>query len=295
MNLLGTRPAVSDARLRQLVLDLAASPQTWLHLVRYDPARRWYRRLPWAGDQEVWLLSWLPGQYTGFHDHGRSAGAFTVVEGCLRERAAPRGRPDPAGAALLRGSARSFRPVVHPRCDERHGPASRQHSRLFAAAHHDAPVRCQRGPAGPCRGRDGRAVVRGVGRPIGTLVDLARQRLRRLGPAEAFEAVRGGALLVDIRPQTQRAAEGLVPGALHVERNVLEWRFDPASEARLPQATGYDQHVIVMCSQGYASNLAAASLHDIGLVNATDLAGGFLAWARAGLPCQPETAPPAAG
>ncbi len=86
-----------------------------------------------------------------------------------------------------------------------------------------------------------------------------------------------------------------MPGALHVERNVLEWRLDPGSEARLPQATGYDQHVIIMCSQGYASSLAAASLQDIGLVNATDLAGGFLAWARAGLPCQPGTAPHAAG
>jgi rhodanese-related sulfurtransferase len=80
-----------------------------------------------------------------------------------------------------------------------------------------------------------------------------------------------------------------------VERNVLEWRLDPGGEARLPQATGYDRHVIVMCSQGYASSLAAASLQDIGLVNATDLAGGFLAWARAGLPSQPGTAPHAAG
>ena len=129
------------------------------------------------------------------------------------------------------------------------------------------------------------------GPPVSALVDLARQRLRRLGPAEAFDAVRGGALLVDIRPQAQRAVEGLVPGALHVERNVLEWRFDPASVARLPQATGYDQHVIIMCSQGYASSLAAASLQDIGLANATDLAGGFLAWAAAGLPCLPAALP----
>ena len=130
---------------------------------------------------------------------------------------------------------------------------------------------------------------------IGDVLDAARRRLHRLGPAEAFEAVRGGALLVDIRPQSQRAAEGVVPGALHVERNVLEWRLDPASDARLPQATGYDRQVIVMCSQGYASSLAAASLQDIGLVNATDLAGGFLAWAGAGLPCRPGTVPPAAG
>jgi len=134
-------------------------------------------------------------------------------------------------------------------------------------------------------------VVEAPGRPVSDIVDLARQRLRRLGPAEAFEAVRAGALLVDIRPQAQRAAEGLVPGALHVERNVLEWRFDPASDARLPQATGYGQQVIIMCSQGYASSLAAASLQDLGLVNATDLAGGFMAWAAAGLPCLPAALP----
>ena len=139
------------------------------------------------------------------------------------------------------------------------------------------------------------AVGRAPGYSIGELLGDARRRLRRLGPAEAFEAISGGALLVDIRPQAQRAAEGLVPGALHVERNVLEWRFDPGSEARLPQASGYGQHVIVMCSQGYASSLAAASLQDIGLVNATDLAGGFLAWARAGLPCQPAAVPLGAG
>jgi rhodanese-related sulfurtransferase len=127
-------------------------------------------------------------------------------------------------------------------------------------------------------------------RSIDAILAAARRRLHRLGPAEASEAIRGGALLVDIRPQHQRAAEGVVPGALHVERNVLEWRFDPGSESRLPQATGYDQLVIIMCSRGYASSLAAACLQDIGLVNATDLAGGFVAWAAAGLPHQPGTA-----
>lgn len=128
-----------------------------------------------------------------------------------------------------------------------------------------------------------------VGRvPACTVEDLlaaARQRLHRLGPAEAYQAWRqDGALLVDIRPQAQQAAEGTVPGALSVERNVLEWRFDPRSDARLPAATSYGQIVIIMCSQGYASSLAAASLQDIGLRHATDLAGGFLAWAQAGLP-----------
>jgi rhodanese-related sulfurtransferase len=127
--------------------------------------------------------------------------------------------------------------------------------------------------------------------PIDAILAAARRRLHRLGPAEASEAIRGGALLVDIRPLDQRAAEGAVPGALHVERNVLEWRFDPGSESRLPQATGYDQRVIIMCSRGYASSLAAACLQDIGLFNATDLAGGFVAWAAAGLPYRPGTAP----
>jgi predicted metal-dependent enzyme (double-stranded beta helix superfamily) len=129
MNLLGTRPAVSDVRLRQLVLDLAASPQRWLHLVEYDPAHRWYQRLLREEDREVWLLSWLPGQRTGFHDHGRSAGAFTVVQGCLRERTAPGGRPEAAGAMLLPGSVRSFGPrYVHDVGNESAAPAVSVHA-----------------------------------------------------------------------------------------------------------------------------------------------------------------------
>ena len=127
-------------------------------------------------------------------------------------------------------------------------------------------------------------VVTGHGRSIDEILSDARQRLRRLDPAQAQAAMCDGALLVDIRPQAQRQAEGSVPGALTVERNVLEWRFDPRSDARLPQAAGYDLRLIVMCSRGYTSSLAAASLQDLGLRQATDLAGGFAAWARAGLP-----------
>jgi rhodanese-related sulfurtransferase len=122
------------------------------------------------------------------------------------------------------------------------------------------------------------------GRSIDEILAMARHRLHRLDPAQACVAMRDGALLVDIRPQQQRAAEGRVPGALHIERNVLEWRLDPRSDARLPEAAGYDTHLIIMCSRGYASSLAAASLQDLGLRHATDLAGGFVAWAAAGLP-----------
>ena len=123
-------------------------------------------------------------------------------------------------------------------------------------------------------------------RPISQVLEQARSRLDRLGPAQAWAAMQAGALLVDIRPQAQRAAEGQVPGALVIERNVLEWRLDPASDARLPVAGSYDLQVIVMCSAGYTSSLAAASLQDLGLSAATDLDGGFQAWARAGLPVE---------
>ncbi|MBV9011171.1 MAG: sulfurtransferase [Pseudonocardiales bacterium] len=111
----------------------------------------------------------------------------------------------------------------------------------------------------------------------------ARSRLQRLTPAQAHDAVDAGALLVDIRPGWQRV-EGEVPGALLVERNHLEWRFDPECSARLPQATGYDLQVIVMCLEGYTSSLAADSLRTLGLHRATDVIGGFRAWIAQGLP-----------
>ncbi len=127
-----------------------------------------------------------------------------------------------------------------------------------------------------------------MSRPSGALtiddvLTAARARLARLGPRQADQAVAHGAVLVDIRPQAQRLAEGEIPGAMIVERNVLEWRFDPAAAARLPAAS-YDLHVIVVCSEGYTSSLAAASLQDLGVWRATDLDGGFRAWQAAGLP-----------
>ena len=132
-------------------------------------------------------------------------------------------------------------------------------------------------------------------RTIDEILTAARARLHRLTPEEAFAGFSGGAVLVDIRPQAQRAREGGIPGAVIIERNVLEWRFDPASDARLPWVHGYDQEVIVFCSEGYTSSLAAAALQDLGLASATDIIGGFVAWAAGGLPtCPPESAGPAA-
>ena len=122
------------------------------------------------------------------------------------------------------------------------------------------------------------------------LVAAARSGLDRLSPAEALAEAGRGAVLVDIRPVAFRAAEGEIPGALVVERNVLEWRFAPGSEWRLPQA-GADARVVLMCNEGYASSLAADTLRRLGVPGATDVAGGFRAWAAAGLPTVPGGSP----
>ncbi len=106
----------------------------------------------------------------------------------------------------------------------------------------------------------------------------------RPGPADALAAQRDGALLLDIRGDDQRRADGLIPGALLLARNSLEWRCDPASPWRDPVINDPNRPVIVICNEGFQSSLAAATLHRLGLVNATDLDGGFTAWAAAGLP-----------
>jgi rhodanese-related sulfurtransferase len=120
-------------------------------------------------------------------------------------------------------------------------------------------------------------------RSVDRVLADARRRLDRLDPRTAYEAVRGGAVLVDIRPEIYRATEGAIPGALVLERNDLEWRLDPASDVRLPQAA-YDLEIVLVCNEGYASSLAAVSLQDLGIRAATDLIGGFRAWRAAGLP-----------
>ena len=119
---------------------------------------------------------------------------------------------------------------------------------------------------------------------VDDLLASARARIRRLDPHETAAACRKGALLIDIRPILQRRWEGEVPGAVVVERNVLEWRLDPASAHRLAQITDHDQEIVVMCSEGYASSLVAVTLVDLGYSSTADLAGGFQAWAAAGLP-----------
>ena len=116
---------------------------------------------------------------------------------------------------------------------------------------------------------------------VDDLLAAARARLDRPDPLRAAAMVERGAILVDTRPGWQREQEGDLPGALVIERNHLEWRLDPTSGARIPEAVDHDVTWILFCSEGYSSSLAAASLQNLGLHNATDLDGGDQAWKRA--------------
>jgi rhodanese-related sulfurtransferase len=118
----------------------------------------------------------------------------------------------------------------------------------------------------------------------------ARDGVRRYTPHETEAARTRGALVVDTRTETQRAEAGELPGALVIDRTVLEWRLDPASDARIAEATGYDVEVIVVCRQGFSSSLAAESLRRLGLHRATDMVGGVEAWLAAGLPVHRDPA-----
>jgi rhodanese-related sulfurtransferase len=121
-------------------------------------------------------------------------------------------------------------------------------------------------------------------RTIDELLEHVRARIDRVEPAEAARRLAAGALLVDTRPVEQRDRDGEVPGAVVVDRNVLEWRLDPASPYRIPEVTGYDLDVVVLCNQGYSSSLVADTLRSLGLHRAVDVIGGYEAWAAAGLP-----------
>lgn len=279
----------TPADLREIVRLLASRPDAWMARVRMRADRRWYERLHCGPDYDVWVITWLPGQATGFHDHGASAGAFAVAFGSLEEH-----RPGEAVRVVGAGEELAFpADYAHDVRNSSSAPAISIHAyspplaemtryeldgaELLARPRpiaSDAAVVSAEAPAP-------RHAVWGVD----DMLDAARARLRRLSPLDAHAAIAAsGALLVDIRPAAQRAREGEIPGALIVERNVLEWRFDPRSEARLPVATGYDVQVIVVCSEGYTSSLAAAALQELGLWRATDIIGGFQAWRAGGLP-----------
>jgi len=276
------------------IVSLFASSDGWIEKVRLRVERRWYDRLYLDPDYDIWLISWMPGQSTGFHDHGGSSGAFVVTTGILEElhpgeqsRVIHPDKPyafGPTYAHDVRNASLAPAISIHaysPPLSEMNGyeldgsqlvPRQGPH---WKAEMIDQERRLQREEPGDRAGASS----------IEQVLLAARARLRRVSPFEAHEALaKTVAILVDIRPEGQRAIERSIAGALIVERNVLEWRLDPVSSTRLTVAANHDLQVIVFCSEGYTSSLAAASLQDIGLWRATDILGGFQAWCAAGLP-----------
>ncbi len=123
---------------------------------------------------------------------------------------------------------------------------------------------------------------------IGGLLEAARARLERLEPSAALEALAEGSLLIDTRDVAVRRETGVIPGSVHVPLSVLFWRLDPTSESSDPRLADPNRRVVLICAHGYSSSLAAATLLDLGYERATDVIGGFEAWAAAGLPVSPE-------
>ena len=130
----------------------------------------------------------------------------------------------------------------------------------------------------PRNGGANRATTCGTQHGVDVLLAAARARLDRVPPERLAEERDAGALIIDIRPVEQRTRDGELPWAVVVERNALEWRLDPLSDHRIPEVSGHDDRIVLVCNEGYGSSLAAATLHDIGLHRATDLIGGFQAW-----------------
>ena len=305
---------LAPAQLRAVTSGLAARRGLWADLVVRDPDVRWYLPLHRSNSCDVWLLAWERGQDTDWHDHGGSSGSFAVAEGCLVEQYRGAGGRRIARRRLLAGEAVAFGPAhVHDVAHGGGGSATSIHAYsppLMAMTYYTATdygliakqTVAVDGPAG-ARGRGGAGTALAAASAsaagltsdalpadapsIDELLAEARGGLARLRPEAAFAVLTDGAVLVDIRPSEQRMTEGEVPGAIIIGRNVLEWRLDPRSEARIPALARPDARIIVMCSEGYASTLAAASLRRIGLHEATDLDGGFQAWQAAGLPTRP--------
>jgi rhodanese-related sulfurtransferase len=305
---------LSPPQLRAITLAIASRPELWADLVVRDADVRWYLPLHRSNACDVWLLAWERGQDTDWHDHGGSSGSFAVAEGSLMEQ-----YRIASGRALGRrrmqaGDAMAFGPAhVH---DVAHGGDSSATSihayspPLMAMTYYSKSAYgliaretvAIDGPEG-ARGRGGvQTALAGAtasaseltsedlpaGAPsIDELLAEARSGMSCLRPEAALAAATDGAVIVDIRPLETRIVEGEIPGAIIIGRNVLEWRFDPRSEARIPALARSDSRLIVMCSEGYASTLAAASLRRLGLHEATYLEGGFQAWKAADLPMRP--------
>jgi rhodanese-related sulfurtransferase len=271
---------------------MAANRQLWEELVIEDPGQRWYLPLHRSETCDVWLLAWLPNQDTDWHDHGGSSGSFCVADGVLLEQLRTGGGHRVRTRRLSANERICFGPAhVHNVSHYGTAPAVSIHAYsppLVTMTYYELTPRglvanetvVVNSPEGPRRElRRHRSL-----QSVDDLLADARGDLERLSPQAAYRAMAAGATLVDIRPVEQRRDEGEVPDSVVIGRNVLEWRLDPRSDARIIELARFDAQIIVLCSEGYASSLAAASLRHLGLRRATDVDGGFRAWKGAGLP-----------
>ena len=298
---------LAPGQLRAVTSGLAARRGLWADLVVRDPDVRWYLPLHRSNSCDVWLLAWERGQDTDWHDHGGSSGSFAVAEGCLVEQyRAPGGRRI-ARRRLLASEAVAFGPAyVHDVAHGGGGSATSIHAYsppLMAMTYYGATeygliareTVAVDGPEG-ARGRGGAGTALAAASAsaarltsdalpadapsIDELLAEARSGLARLRPEAALAVLTDGAVLVDIRPLEQRIAEGAVPAAIIIGRQRAGVAARPAHAwLAIPALARADAQIIVMCSEGDASTLAAATLAVvIGLREATDLDGGFQAW-----------------
>jgi len=283
---LRARPALSRAELAELTRRYADEVRDGRYEVVADPDERWHVRLHCDDVADVWLISWTESQGTELHDHGGSAGAFTVVDGALTESVWAGG----AGTGILTDRIRTTGETVafgsHYVHDVRNTEAS-----IAVSVHAYSPPLSLMNFYEVEEGRLSRLASSWTDDPesasptyrtVDDMLAAARGGITRLSPTEAAAAVEEGALIVDIRPVWQREVEGEIAGSIIVERNHLEWRLHPASDARLAQAAE-GQRWVVLCQEGYTSSLAAASLSSLG-IPAADVEGGIKAWTAAGLP-----------
>ncbi len=283
----GAGRALSPAELGRLVRATARQGGAWRPVVRFTPDRRWFHRLALTADYEIWLLTWLPGQRTGIHDHGDASGAFAVGQGELRETLAAPGSSRIRQRTAVAGSVTSF--------GGRHlctTLATSRPLRPLSVHAYSPPLSAMRRyemtSAGLALARTERGGARLVTRPfaaftIEEILAAARSRLTRLSPLRAQQAAAHGAVLVDIEPGGTATGRGRDPRRNDRGAQRAGWRFRPGVDGPGCGAS-YDLHVIVFCSEGYTSSLAAASLQDLGVWRATDLDGGFRAWRAASLP-----------
>lgn len=286
----------SRGELGALTAGIATRPQLWGDLAVHDAANRWYTLVYRSPEYDLWLLSWLPGQDTDWHDHGGSSGSFAVAQGELTEQYR-RGARRIGSHVVRRGEFAAFGPT-HLHNVAHHGSEAAVSVHCYSPAlsvmtyysldrHGLRAVETVRSDAPDGRGWERLRQPATRHLSIDDVLADARNQIERVTPLEAVRLIEAGAALIDIRPSEYREAEGEVPGAYVIERNVLEWRLDPLNEARIREIADYDKSIIIMCNEGYASSLAAADLRRLGHRQVADLEGGFRRWKASGLPFRP--------